>query len=720
MKMLKRFILACSLAITSCTSPVFAQFNNPGIPAQAAAGAGLSQNGLTISIAAPVPVTLGGTNSISASGTALDNITGFNSTGFLERTGAGAYVFVADPLPVSHGGTGATSQTGALTALLGTSTIPIANGGTNATTQAAALSNILGSSTVPITNGGTNASTATGATANLQYLQSATGGIARSLTSKFSETVSVTDFMSAAQISDTQTGTPTLDIGPAFNSAIAAVWTNGGVVKVPPGVYGDSTTIIQKTGVTIQGSGKGVAIIRALASSSVPVIQTYQFSALTGTNTVGGPYHWGLVNISIDGNRSNRSGVSGVDNIDIYGYDYIISNVESYNAPNQNFYSEWSTSGTVPVSSGGNSMEAHITNLKTFNAGAIGFVFNGPHDSVINGFETYENTSTGAVFGNSANYTAGATYLTNFHSYSNFSNWGLIANCLLYVSNVQSEGNTGGGISVTSPSGVLTGQNVITWGNSGDGLVLDGPPSLISSVTSHNNTGAGVVALQGAQSLSGIASFSNQGNGVTTFTGAFNSSFTNVNSYNNSGLGVYLAGNSSTLTGMNLYGNDGGGLQVIDDMSGSVISGTLGDNTGVQAQFGALGASNIIDANFFTGSVGMSAWNGTLLPPNQLRLNATGQDTRQFTMGLGTMPLYSAAGVVSTSPHAVESAVALSSGSATVTLSGSAVYTSSSSFVCTANDITAAQPVKIVQGSGTSITFTGTAADTIQYSCMGN
>ena len=44
-------------------------------------------------ISPPIPVASGGTNSASASGTALDNITGFASTGFLTRTGAGAYSF---------------------------------------------------------------------------------------------------------------------------------------------------------------------------------------------------------------------------------------------------------------------------------------------------------------------------------------------------------------------------------------------------------------------------------------------------------------------------------------------------------------------------------------------------------------------------------------------------------------------------------------------------
>jgi hypothetical protein len=41
----------------------------------------------------PLPVASGGTNCATASGTCLDNITGFASTGFLTRTGAGTYAF---------------------------------------------------------------------------------------------------------------------------------------------------------------------------------------------------------------------------------------------------------------------------------------------------------------------------------------------------------------------------------------------------------------------------------------------------------------------------------------------------------------------------------------------------------------------------------------------------------------------------------------------------
>lgn len=61
------------------------------------AGSGVAVSGVTgnvtISIITPVTVALGGTNCTAASGTCVDNISGFSGTGFLTRTGAGVYAF---------------------------------------------------------------------------------------------------------------------------------------------------------------------------------------------------------------------------------------------------------------------------------------------------------------------------------------------------------------------------------------------------------------------------------------------------------------------------------------------------------------------------------------------------------------------------------------------------------------------------------------------------
>lgn len=65
----------------------------------------------------------GGTNCSSATGTCLDNITGFASTGYVNRTGAGTYAF-STVIPAGNGGTGlATGTSGGIIGFTGTATI---------------------------------------------------------------------------------------------------------------------------------------------------------------------------------------------------------------------------------------------------------------------------------------------------------------------------------------------------------------------------------------------------------------------------------------------------------------------------------------------------------------------------------------------------------------------------------------------------------------------
>lgn len=111
------------------TSPIGTTYTN---------GTGLSLTGTVFSLTAPVTVALGGTNCVAASGTCLDNITGFASTGFITRTGAGAYSFQS----ATNGITRANLAQGTANTLVGNSSgstanvadvsVPSCSGSTNA------------------------------------------------------------------------------------------------------------------------------------------------------------------------------------------------------------------------------------------------------------------------------------------------------------------------------------------------------------------------------------------------------------------------------------------------------------------------------------------------------------------------------------------------------------------------------------------------------------
>jgi hypothetical protein len=110
----------------------------------------------------PIPVTSGGIGTGTASGTALDNITGFNSTGFLTRTGAGTYSFQSLTNGISLGSlaqiaantilANATGSTANVTAFV----MPSCTGATNALGYT--------NGTGIICNGSINAATLGGAT----------------------------------------------------------------------------------------------------------------------------------------------------------------------------------------------------------------------------------------------------------------------------------------------------------------------------------------------------------------------------------------------------------------------------------------------------------------------------------------------------------------------------------------------------------------------------
>lgn len=422
------------------------------------------------------------------------------------------------------------------------------------------------------------------------------------------------------------TGDGVTDDSAAINSAIASVSSSGGgELLFPSGAYTICSTIVIKDMVICVGEGFERTTIKAANATSHDLIKTDSFDTLTGTNSTGGPRGFGLRNMSICGNRYNRTGTGAC--LKIYGKDYELTNVEIYDSCGAGFYSEWCTNGNVPITPyGKDTMEAHVTGLRTFRCATDGIVFNGPHDSIFRDILTFINGRYGAVFSEGAAYTAGGVMVDQLHSYGNAS-WGVKIQTIFYAGQIESEWNTaGGGIQVNGPGGVVRGGTLSTWSNIGTGVEFNNPGST-TSVISNNNTGNGVNLYSNNHQLS-INSYSNGGDGISYSGSCGNNTVSPCRTVGNSGKGIYLQGNDNRVLGLCGMGNAQGGIVVNGSLGGLRLDGELSVNPGTQISFGSLGSPCIIDLLMYT-SAGQTAWSG----------NPGNNHVRIATGGASNMPL---------------------------------------------------------------------------------
>lgn len=148
------------------------------------------------------------------------------------------------------------------------------------------------------------------------------------------------------------------------NAINAANSGNGGVVYFPPGTYevGQLTTY---SDVYFVGAGVGVSILQLKSGANSDLIITSGYSTSTTQQ------HFGFVDLSLDGNRSQNS--SGGAGLRIYGKSFRVVNVDIYNCSGPGIFSSWQ--------SGGDDMEAHLQSFKIHDCNGNGLEWHGPHDS---------------------------------------------------------------------------------------------------------------------------------------------------------------------------------------------------------------------------------------------------------------------------------------------------------------------------------------------------
>lgn len=203
-----------------------------------------------------------------------------------------------------------------------------------------------------------------------------------------------------------------------------------------------------------------------------------------------------------------------------------------------------------------------------------------------------------------------------------------------------------------------------------------------------------------------------------------------LNGTNEFGIQVIAGLNGQTLTNSLIKGNivdlstsvvgsyQGIALQCGGNVTNTCTGTTIEGNTVVGANIA--GDKGITINNISTGTM-----NGNVLGPNTV-INFNQSFSLLAGTYLATTPtIYNHSGTQQiNSVHIVEDTATFAATTVTVTLTGSAVFSSAASFTCWASDTAAPAPIRVQNGSGSSVIFTGGAGagatDVINYGCIGN
>ena len=447
-----------------------------------------------------------------------------------------------------------------------------------------------------------------------------------------------------------------------LKAAINGVGSRGGVVMLGPGVYTLSSTLVLPSFVTLHGAGIGVTILRA-TGANFDLIQTTGYASLVGTGSVAGTYQNAVIAMTLDGNKA--SGRTSGNCLSMYGYDYRIEDVECCNAPGTGFRSEWGLDALVPVAAGGNSMEAHILRLKTFNCGNDGLLFLGPHDSYMTDVTSFINGGRGIVLGGAASVNgAEGVQLTNVHSYGN-QQVGIQVDVPVYMQTVQGENNrSSGGIAVTT-LGSIDGSNIIAYENTGYGISIAGNSSIVAGMFIYDNSGDGIDISGLENMLTSVSTTHNAGSGAVIGASGLRNTISGIVADQNGVTGISVGANDCSVTGLLAIFNTTAGAGVPAGVAGIRLEGHLNNNgTAAQFVFNTSGGGNIYDLSIFT-EPGQTAWSGTPSSFDFVRINTTGASLMPLNIVPRTNPQPGSVGEYVAAQLAEASAFPVTSGAPT-------------------------------------------------------
>lgn len=140
---------------------------------------------------------------------------------------------------------------------------------------------------------------------SVNFIQSGTGAVSRTVQDKAREQISVFDFMTAAEIADVKARTATINVLPKLNNAKAALNAlGGGRLILPPGRYridgvweigngsnSDSSTIDNRLEIVGAGIGAGAGVTNQQNDAPTEIYYNGTIDQFTPVLNLGGPLH---------------------------------------------------------------------------------------------------------------------------------------------------------------------------------------------------------------------------------------------------------------------------------------------------------------------------------------------------------------------------------------------------------------------------------------------
>lgn len=248
------------------------------------------------------------------------------------------------------------------------------------------------------------------------------------------------------------------DQGPAIRAAIAS----GGIVPLPAGTLWVGSEIPLPSGVTLQGQGERVTVIKRLPG--------YLGHIVTATEGPLGPNRYGLRDLTIHGNVQQVPNATGWCFLS-KGRAYSIRDVGIEYCAQGGFYSWWPKDAAAWDDQADDSrMEARIDGLHIqFCKGTP--VFDGPHDSQIDNLivgmsrhnqPAQQGSATFIIGANAAGSQFGAV-----HVWGDFAEWALVnwASAITISNLVVDDARAGGGLLCQLGSDCLISGRGLQFGN---------------------------------------------------------------------------------------------------------------------------------------------------------------------------------------------------------------------------------------------------------------